>query len=51
MNFFLRFNYHINNEFIEEKINLKKYSSNFEEVNDLIKIYRKRYNNNERTNN
>ena len=51
MNFFLRFNYHINNEFIEEKINLKKYSSNFEEVNDLIKIYRKRYKNNERTNN
>lgn len=51
MNFFLRFNYYVSNELIEEKINLKKYSSNFEEVNDLIKIYRKRYKNNERTNN
>lgn len=51
MSFNLMFNYYSNNELIEEKINLKKYSFNFEEVEDLIKIYRKRFKQNERTNN
>lgn len=51
MSFYLIFSYYINNEFLEEKINLKKYSSTFEEIEDLVKIYKKRYKQNERTNN
>lgn len=48
--FFLLFTYDKNKEILEEKINLKKYASNFEEIENLIKIYKKRYKNNERTN-
>ena len=47
----LIFEYEIENELLEEKINLIYYSLNYEEIGDLIKIYRKRYKQNERTNN
>lgn len=48
--YFLLFTFDKKEETFEEKINLKKYASNFEEIEDLIKVYKKRYKNNERTN-
>lgn len=47
--YFLKFLYQKSEENFEEKINLMYYSSNFEEIEDLIKLYKKRYYN-ERTN-
>ena len=48
--YFLKFSFNNGGELLEEKINLIYYSSNFEEIEDLIKLYKKRYYN-ERTNN
>ena len=41
--YFLKFTYIIKEEYFEEKLNLMYYNSNFEEIEDLIKIYKKRY--------
>lgn len=48
--YFLKFSYKKNGENFEEKLNLMYYTSNFEEIEDLIKIYKNRYKENERTN-
>lgn len=41
--FNLTFNYKIKNDVFDAKINLDNLSKSFEEIEDLIKIYRKRY--------
>ncbi len=48
--YFMKFSYQKKGEFAEEKLNLMSFELNFEEIEDLIKIYKKRYYNNERTN-